>query len=194
MMHSPGHCQRPWWKRPPVWFIGIAMAMLLIAFVEEHSGKPALTPYSIFLDQLEAGRIASVTFHGTQIEGRYKPPAEGVPSRDREHQSAFSSRVPDFGDPALIPALRKQHVVIEAAPPSPWSSLLAHLPWPMLFILGVAILVGLIRLMRGGTVQSESTASAMPAHGPIGLISRLFAKQDQTGNAPTSDGDQSKSR
>ena len=193
MPHAMGHCQRPWWKRPPFWFIGIAAASLLIALVGEQTDKPAPTPYGAFLDQLDAGNVASVTFLGTQIEGRYKHPLEEAPSSGQVQRDVFNSRVPDFGDPALIPALRKQHVAIHVSPPSPWASLLAHLPWPMLLFLGVAILVGLVRLMRGGGPQSASAASTFPAHGMMGLVSRLFAKQDQTPNPSTKDSDEPKS-
>lgn len=187
MMHAMGHCQRPWWKRPPVWFIGIAV-LLLVGFGIERMDKQALTPYSAFLDQLKAGNVASVTFHGTQIDGRYKPPAAGAPVQ----QDTFSSRVPDFGDAALIPELRKHHVVIEVSSPSPWASLFAHLPWPMLLILGVAILAGFARLMRGGKMDAGPAASALPAHGPMGLVSSLFAKPDQTTNPPREDGEEPK--
>lgn len=191
MMHAMEHCQRPWWKRPPFWFILVAAVLLFAVLVPEQTDKPALTPYSAFLDQLDAGNVASVTIQGTEIKGRYKPPAGVTPSSGIQRDS-FSSRVPDFGDPALIPELRKHHVVIEVAPPSPWTSLLSHLPWPMLLILGVAILAGAIRLMRGGKVDAGSAASALPAHGMMGLVSRLFAKQDQTANPPKKDSDEPK--
>jgi len=186
-----GHCQRPWWKRPPVWFIGIAV-FLLVGFGIEHMDKQTPTPYSAFLDQVEADNVASVTILGTQIEGRYKPPAADGPSTSKVRQDTFSSRVPDFGDAALISELRKHHVVIEVGSPSPWSSLLAHLPWPMLLILGVAILAGFIRLMRGGKMDAGSAASALPAHGMMGLVSRLFSKPEQTANPPTKDSDEPK--
>lgn len=26
MTHAMEHCERPWWERPPVWLIGIALA------------------------------------------------------------------------------------------------------------------------------------------------------------------------
>jgi hypothetical protein len=191
MMHAMGHCQRPWWKRPPFWFIGIATVLLLVGYGIGHMDKPALASYSAFLDQLEAGNVASVTFHGTQIEGRYKPPAEAVPSSSGVQQGTFSSRVPDFGDPTLIPELRRHHVVIEVSSPSQWTSLLSHLPWPMLLVLGVAILAGAIRLMRGGKMQSESAASALPAHGMVGMVSSLFAKPGQS-MPPTKDNDEPK--
>jgi len=74
MTRAMEHCHRPWWKRPPFWFIVIAAVLLLSVLVIEQTDKPALTPYSAFLDQLDAGNIASITFHGTQIEGRYKLP------------------------------------------------------------------------------------------------------------------------
>ena len=193
MMHAMGHCQRPWWKRPPVWFIGIATVLLLVGFGVEHIDKQAVTSYSAFLDQLEAGNVGSVTFHGTQIEGRYKPPADAAPSSGGVQQGAFSSRVPDFGDPTLIPELRKHHVVIEVSSPSQWTSLLSHLPWPMLLILGVAILAGMVRLMRGGKIQTKSAASALPAHGMIGLLSHLLAKRDQPATPPANDSEEPKS-
>ena len=64
MTHEMKHCDRPWWKRPPVWFIAIAVAVLLIVVGAEFetAGKPVSTPYGAFLDQVEAGNVASVTF------------------------------------------------------------------------------------------------------------------------------------
>lgn len=189
MTHAMKHCDRPWWKRPPVWFIAIAAVLLLIGVgIEmEKTSKTAPTPYGAFLDQLEAGTVASVTIQGTEIHGRFKPSPNGA------QRDAFSTRAPDFGDPALIPELRKQHVLIEVSAPSPWTSLFAHIPWPMLAFLGVALVAGLIRLARGGTARSGSPAS-MPAHGMMGLVSGLFPKQDQAASPPTRDHDEPKSR
>ena len=194
MTHAMEHCQRPWWKRPPVWILVIAaVSILLMVVVTENGGKPPVTPYSTFLDQIEAGNVASVTFQGMQIEGRYKRPPGGAASSGPAQQDTFISRVPDFGDPALIPELRKQHVVIDVSPPSQWTSLLARIPWPMLLFLGVAVLAGFVRLMRGGKAQPGSAASALPGHGMMGLISSLFAKQRQAESPPTHDSDESKS-
>lgn len=189
MTHAIKHCDRPWWKRPPVWFIAIAVVLLLVGVgIEiEKAGKTAPTSYGAFLDQLEAGTIASVTIQGTEIRGRFKQPPNSA------QRNAFSTRVPDFGDPALIPELRKQHVTIEVSAPSPWTSLLSHLPWPMLVFLGVALIAGLIRLTRRGAARSGSPAS-MPAHGMMGLVSGLFPKQDQAASPPTRDHDEPKSR
>ena len=194
MMNAMGHCQRPWWERPPFWFAVIIAALLLIMFTIEQTDRPALTPYSTFLDQLEAGNIASVTFHGTQIDGRYKHLLDGASSSSQMQLDSFSSRVPDFGDPALIPELRKKQVVINVSSPSQWTSVLSHLPWPMLIFIGVAILAGLLRLVHGGKPQSGSAVSPLPMHGIMGLVSRLFVKRDQTEIHPATDSDDTKSR
>ena len=195
MPHAMEHCHRPWWKRPPVWFIAIAAAVLLAVLAIEQTDQPALTPYSAFLDQLDAGNVASVTFLGTEIDGRYKHPLDSAsPGGAKAPRDTFSSRVPDFGDTALLPELRKQHVPIYVSSPSQWSSLLAHVPWPMLLFLGVAILAGFVKLMRGGKTPSGSAASPWPAHGMMGIVSRLFAKRDQAASLPTNDTDEPKSR
>jgi ATP-dependent Zn protease len=189
MTHAMRHCDRPWWKRPPVWFIAVAAVLLLIGVGIEidKTSKTAPTSYGAFLDQLEAGTVASVTIQGTEIRGRFKQPPNSV------QRDTFSTLAPDFGDPALIPELRKQHVAIEVSAPSPWTSVLAHVPWPMLVFLGAVLVVGLIRLARGGTARSGAPTS-MPAHGMMGLVSGLFAKQDQTASQPTRENDEPKSR
>jgi hypothetical protein len=138
--------------------------------------------YGAFLDQLEAGTIASVTILGTEIHGRFKQPQNSLP------REPFDTRVPDFGDTTLIPELRKQRVAIEVNPPSPWTSVLAHLPWPMLVFLGVALVAALIRLARGGAARSGS-ATTMPSHGMMGLVSGLFARRDQIASPPPSEQD-----
>ena len=154
MTHAMEHWHRPWWKRPPVWFIAIAAAALLSWAVVEQSGQPSAMPYSTFLDQVEANNVASVTFQGTEISGRFKQLSAGSPSSTAAPGASFRSRVPDIGDPALLPTLHKQQVEIEVASPSAWSWLLGRLPWPMLIIVGAALVIGFVRLMRGGQAQA----------------------------------------
>jgi ATP-dependent Zn protease len=171
------HCQRPWWKRPPFWIIGIAALALLVAVVAERAGKQDATPYGAFLDEVEAGNVASVSFQGTEIAGRYKRAADGTLPPAAARSDSFRSRVPDFGDPALIPALRNQHVAIVVAAPSAWSWLLGRVPWPMLIFVGAMLVLGFARLFRGGAAHPGLAAPALPAHGMMGLVSGLFARQ-----------------
>jgi ATP-dependent Zn protease len=191
MTHAMEHCQRPWWKRPPIWFIAIAVVLALVIGIAaeiETTGKAAATSYSVFLDQLEAGNVASVTIQGTEIRGRFKRPMDGA------QRDAFSTRAPDFGDPALIPELRKQHVAIDVSSPSPWTSVLARIPWPMLAFLGVVLVAALVRLLRGRKATSGSAGPTMPAHGMMGLVSGLFAKKDEAASPPARDNDEPKVR
>jgi len=188
------HCHRPWWKRPPLWFIVIAAVLaLVVGVVIEESGKRAPTPYGTFLDQLDAGNVASVTFQGMEIDGRFKQPLDSTPSSGAVQRDTFRSRVPDFGDPTLIPELRKQHVVINVTSTTSWTRLFAGLPWPMLLFIGVALIAGLVRLARGGKAQSGSAMPMHPMQGMVGLVSGLFGKQNQTPSSPPHDGDGTKS-
>jgi cell division protease FtsH len=186
---------RPWWRSSKVWwFIGIAVGLvLLIGIVIAEASKPPPLPYGAFLDQLEAGNVANITFQGTEIDGRFKRPLDATLPTGTAERDRFRSRVPDVGDPALIPELRKQRVMIDVGSPSQWTSLLGGLPWPMLLFVGAALIAGLIRLMRGGKAGSGSAVSMHPMQGMIGLISGLFKKQQSPG-PPKHDGDDAKSR
>jgi ATP-dependent Zn protease len=188
MADTPVHCHRPLWKRPPFWFVIIAAVLALgIGIAMEEAARRAPMPYGAFLDQLEAGNIASVTFRGTQIDGSLKHALGDAVSNGAAQKNTFRSHVPDFGDPTLLAELRKQHVVIDVASSSSWTRLLAGLPWPMLLFIGIALVAGLIRLVRGGKAQSGSTMPTHPMQGVIGLMSGLFGKQQQAANPPTHD-------
>lgn len=132
-------------------------------------------PYGAFLDQVEAGNIASVTFQGTQIDGRFKQPVGKAAVNGSAPQDVFRSRVPEFGDPSLLAALRKQHVAIDAVSSSNWTAWLARLPWPMVVFLAFILIAGVVRLARGKPA-SDSAPPMHPMQGMIGLISGLFGK------------------
>jgi ATP-dependent Zn protease len=178
-----------------VWFIGIAAVLaLVIGVVVEETGRRAPMPYGAFLDQLDAGNIASLTFQGTEIDGHFKHPLDAAPSGGTTPRDMFRSRVPDFGDPTLMPTLRSQHVAIDVKSPSQWISLIGRVPWPILFIIGAMIIAGLVRLTRGGKAEASPVMSMHPMGGMIGLLSSLFGKQPQAPSPPPQDSDQPKGR
>jgi hypothetical protein len=196
MAEPAQHCQRRWWQRPPVWFIGIAaVAALVIGVAVELSDRSAPMPYSAFLDQLDAGNVASVTFRGTEISGRLKRPLEdkGIPGGTAQRDT-FNSYVPDVGDPALVPALHKQRVEIEVSAPSAWTWLLGRVPFPILIFLGVIVVAGVIRLVRGSKPVSGSPMSMHPMGGMVGLLSGIFARQDQQVTLSKNEDDAAKAR
>ena len=107
------HHTRPWYKRPLVWLVFVVVAAALIVFgVREVGGGPTTIRYSDFLDQLDAGNIASVNFAGTQIDGHFKQPVAEKDVNNGAPLTVFRSQAPAFGDPTLLPELRKEHVAI----------------------------------------------------------------------------------
>ena len=138
---------------------------------------PAAISYSDFLVQLDADNIASVTFAGTEIDGIFKHPREPTTANGAATQAGFRSYVPAFGDPTLLPELRRQHVAIDVVSSSSWISWLGRLPWPMVLIIAGVLIVGLVKLMRGD--KSSPAKGASPTHPAMGLITGLFGKKGQ---------------
>ncbi|MBV9119748.1 MAG: ATP-dependent zinc metalloprotease FtsH, partial [Chloroflexi bacterium] len=147
------------------WLVALAILVWnIVTLVNSHPGEPVLKiPYSTFVDQLNAQNVAGVSFQGTDVTGQFKraitypspnasasasatPPAAatpgaslfGVASSSQKPQTSdkFDSRLPDFGDPALLPELKRQNVTINVSPengPSIWVVLLENLvPWLLL--------------------------------------------------------------
>ena len=61
MTNPTQHCQRPWWKRPPVWLLAVVLLGALAYVVAKEAGRPAAMTYGAFLDQVEAGNVASAS-------------------------------------------------------------------------------------------------------------------------------------
>jgi ATP-dependent Zn protease len=186
------HCTRPWWLRPPVWILGAIVVLAAVFVAIEIPSTPAAIPYGTFLDQIDAGNIASVTFQGTQIDGRFKHPLNNAASKGAAAADVFRSHVPDFGDPALIAELRAQHVVINVVTATSWTRLLGAVPLPMLLFVGLALIAGLVRLARGGKAQSGSAMPMHPMQGMVGVVSGLFSKPRQADSPPAQDSDKPK--
>jgi ATP-dependent Zn protease len=182
----------PWWRTSKVWWVlGVAAVLvLLVGFFIQQAGKPAPMPYSTFLDQLDAANVASVTLKETEVDGIFKRPVDAAVPTGTALRDTFSTHVPDFGDPALIPELRKQQVAIEVNVPSAWAWLLGRIPFPILIFLGAVVVGGLVRMLRGGKAQS---GSAMPM-GMMGLLASLLGKRQQEAGPPSRDSDETKTQ
>ncbi len=193
-MAGAEHPHAAWWRTSRVWWlvaVGAALVTLVIVAIVETLG-PAPMPYSEFLDQIDAGNVASVIFRGTEIDGRFKHPLESAASNGTRQGDIFVSRVPDFGDPNLIPELRKQHVTIDVTSSSSWTRLLLGVPLPMWLFLGAILIAGIVRLVRGRKGQSGSAMPMHPMQGMMGLLSGLFAKQQQGEGLSAQDRDEMK--
>ncbi|HTV79738.1 MAG TPA: ATP-dependent zinc metalloprotease FtsH [Steroidobacteraceae bacterium] len=130
-------------------------ALVLIAGVNLYQARTAgphiqSLSYSEFFDDLDHGRVRSVTLTGPKIEGFLT-----------DHRP-FRSFAAD--DPALIPALRSKGVAItvQAAPAAalPWTSALAT--WvPMILLVGFAIFF-MTRSGVGGRAMGLGKSQARP--------------------------------
>ncbi len=184
------HCTRAWYFRPPVWIFGVLLLGLAAFGVMEIINRPAAIPYGDFFDQLNAGNVASVTFQGTQVTGHFKHAIAAPAAKGTAPQDVFRSQVPDIGDPALLPELRKEHVLIDVVSSSNWLSWLGRLPWPMVLFIAFILIAGIFKLRRGGTEPSGSAQSgtAMPMQHMSGMIAGLFGKQSPAGTSPQEPG------
>ena len=170
------HCTRPWYLRPPVLVLGVILLGGAAFGIVEFSNRPnpAALSYSDFLAQLDAGNVASVSFNGTLVDGKFKRPVGQTVTNGTGEKSIFRSEVPAIGDPTLLPELRQQHVIIDVATSSGWLSWLGRLPWPMVVILAFILVAGLIRFVHG---KKTDTSSVMPTHPMVGLITGLFGNK-----------------
>ncbi len=165
------HCTRPWYMRPPVWIVFVVVAALAAFGVAEMRGGPTTVRYSDFLNQLDAGNVASVIFSGTQVDGRFKHPIAETAATEGAPLTTFRTHAPDFGDPTLLPELRKQQVAISVGS-SQWMGTGAAailgiigafvLAKPMLLIIAAALIAGLVRVARGGKMDIRSILSMLP--------------------------------
>jgi cell division protease FtsH len=141
------------------------IGLLLIALFNLFSSPQQATssreiPYSQFLEQVEQGRVKSVTITGEQIVGTFAD--QGQP---------FSTYSP--GDPSLVQRLEAKGVTIAARPLTDGSNSLLGilLSWlPMIIILGVWIFF--MRQMQSGTGRAmgfgKSKAKLLTeAHGRV---------------------------
>ena len=118
--------------------LSLTVGLLLFAFFAFQTGglfgQPANEiPYSTFKEQIAAGNIREVVLHGHLVEGDFRgSPPQGVQGKQ------FRTRIPDFGDEALLPALQQHDVKVTVGeePSGGWSGLLAGLlPWLLMMAL-----------------------------------------------------------
>jgi hypothetical protein len=146
--------------------------------------RPNLS-YGAFLDQVDAGNVAAVTFRGTEIDARLRHAIGAAPGAAASAE--FASRIPDFGDASLIPLLRRHAVTIDVTAPSSWTWLLDHVPWPMLLFLVALLGAAAVRIVRG---SHDPAGSGLPAGGPMmGLMSALTARQRRAGGGAKDGGE-----
>ena len=129
-----------------VFWIVIVLAGVLLWEVTRSAGsgqqKPAIS-YSEFLSQVEAGKVATVTISGMEIQGRYRD------------QGTFSVIAPS-SQAAMIEALRQKNVEI-------WFRDTAQGGWPT-WLLNLAPLI-LLAVLWAFMIRQRSKRPQAPASG-----------------------------
>ncbi len=145
-------------EKMPKWlpFAFLALVIGLILLYGGRQSDPGAQPVEISYTEFKAlvakNDVARVTLRGEAAQGRLKQAqplgAEGIPS-DR-----FSTGLPRFGDPELLPALEAHKVQIEIAAEEEiggWSRvLLGLLPWFLFIAIYVWLWRGMYKNMSGG--------------------------------------------
>ena len=109
-------------------------------------------PYSEFKTLLNEGRVVEVVIRGDEIEGTLNTSQQLAPKL--ESDNSFRSRLPDFGDETLIPALeaKKVKLTIEEArgEGTAMTLLLALIPWILLLAFFYFIYQRTAKTLGGG--------------------------------------------
>jgi len=144
-------------NNPPLWFLLIAVILVLFVVMLNAVPKRSEIPYSFFLAQLADNNVTQVEFASDlEIEGKFKnPPDNPDPTKTdkdgkiRRLLAEFSVVRPPVEDPELIKELRAKKILIEGKKPTESTGLmLLSLSSILVTILMVVFLYYMLRRTR----------------------------------------------
>jgi len=150
----PPHRLRGFWI-----FVLVLLAVnwLSVLIFNPSSSKPRVkVPFSpYFLQQVDAGKIKSISSKGDTIQGTFKTEQKYPPNDAKATPTTlFSTQVPTFwNNTALTQSLQSQGVEVNATNPNPGTSLLAEILLgfgPTLLIVGLFVLLARRAASGGG--------------------------------------------
>lgn len=74
--------------------LGVLLVVFLWWAVDESISQNEAVDYSFFLEQLDAGNVASIKATGDQIEGKWRTVPEGGPDQGRTYVDSFRTTMP----------------------------------------------------------------------------------------------------
>jgi len=129
----------------PLLITGLVVVLLNVfygSFMKQSAERGAEISYSRFRDELAANNVKNVTLRGTGIRGEFRTKVALPPVLNQKtplvDTAFFTSNIPSWGDPTLLPELAARKVEVQAVPTdgSTASNLFIYLlPW--LLIIGV---------------------------------------------------------
>ena len=160
------------------WRTWLVIAVVLLAcnaaaaVVNNANQHQSPIAYSQFETQVDAGNVPAVSLDGHTITGTFKTTVNLPAGAGRDHAgtvSDFSTQVPAFGDPSLLPLLREKNVQVTVKPPNANSGLLLNLAISFLpILLLVGFMVFMTRRIGAGQDQIFSFGQAR---------ARLYSKE-----------------
>jgi cell division protease FtsH len=103
---------------------------IVAMFVPGQTTQRVSIPYTLFIQQVQAGNVASISAQGDTIQGQFKQPVGYTPPNTTQavQVSTFGTVQPTFSDPTLLAQLEQQGTVVNATsldqPPPWWENLL----------------------------------------------------------------------
>jgi cell division protease FtsH len=159
--HKPPPPHR--WRGLWIFFVVLLALNWLSVLVFQPSTHPRVrVPFSpYFLNQLGAGKVASISSTSGAIDGTFKSKVRFPPNdKNATPTTRFSTQVPSFWNTnELTTELKAQHVQVNANNPNPGRSLLAEL------LLGFAPTI-LLFAVAGSAVSVSSAARRRVASTP----------------------------
>src|SRR5579864_9464840 len=136
----------------------ILLALLVVNFVVTNvilgSGQPKTVtiPYNVFIQQIDAGNVVSITSTAESITGTASKPVSAAPGQDSS--TTFMTQRPSFATDDLETLLSKHKVTINAQPPNPptplWETLLFSFGPTLLLVFGFFYLMRRTASLAGG--------------------------------------------
>ncbi|MGD9000840.1 MAG: ATP-dependent zinc metalloprotease FtsH [Granulosicoccaceae bacterium] len=128
-------------RRYPDWLIYVLIGLVMAIGYFWYAGPPEqpvsfAIPYSQFKELVNQNEVTEVLITGSKVEGTLRGPMTLGPLGETATQ--FRTRVPDFGDENLLPALEEHSVKVSIGEEREGQTfptiLLALLPWIMLIV------------------------------------------------------------
>jgi cell division protease FtsH len=136
--------QSPWRSTrfilPLVIFLGLNLLVANVIFPPAQT-KVITLPYNVFLKDVKAGDVASITSTSDTIQGTFRHKT-GVSAKSKTKALHFATQLPSFAGGQLEQVLQQHNVTINAENPNPPTSVLVEL----LYSFGPTLLFVLIFL------------------------------------------------
>ncbi len=154
-------------KSLALWLLIILLPLTIYQLFMPRERSTVDVKYSEFVEQLDAGNVASVTITDRQLAGELKESARTTTEGTARTYKEFRTVLP-FEDPDLVRSMQSHGVSVEAkAAPINWfTQVLAWLPW----ILIIAFWIFFVRQIQGGGSKAfsfgKSKAKLLSADAP----------------------------